>query len=201
MEEDGFKLVQSKKRGKNHTKTQNSALVKECVSQDVDIKDDKQIIVNKKDFCERIIKSVFLVNCLEATSFFKHDANSDFELSQAEPSIEERVLFAGFIFQAYCTILTNVHSISELDFTDAQEDANSESYLGVITAMTGYVLFPNVSSIVNHSCDPNTSCFYTNGKTQVRIIYFNIICLNFNLRVRKELFYKTFSPHILGISC
>ena len=119
---------------------------------------------------ERIIKSVFLVNCLEATSFFRNDTNSDFELSQAEPNIEERVLFAGFLFQAYCTILTNVHSISELDFTDAQEDANSESYLGVTTAMTGYVLFPNVSSIVNHSCDPNTSCFYTNGKTQVRII-------------------------------
>ena len=130
---------------------------------------------------ERIIKSVFLVNCLEATSFFRNDTNSDFELSQAEPNIEERVLFAGFLFQAYCTILTNVHSISELDFTDAQEDANSESYLGVTTAMTGYVLFPNVSSIVNHSCDPNTSCFYTNGKSQVRIICFNIINLNFNL--------------------
>ena len=132
---------------------------------------------------ERIIKSVFLLNCLEATSFFKDDKNSDFELSQTEPNIEERVLFAGFLFQAYCTILTNVHSISELDFTDAQEDANSESYLGVTTAMTGYVLFPNVSSIVNHSCDPNTSCFYTNGKTQVRIICFNIINLNFNLAV------------------
>ena len=140
---------------------------------------------------ERIIKSVFLLNCLEATSFFRNDADSGFEPCQAEPNIEERVLFAGFLFQAYCTILTNCHSISELDFTDAQEDAHSESYLGVITAMTGYVLFPNVSSIVNHSCDPNTSCFYINGKTQVRIIHFEIIFLDFYC-VSKDLFNHTF---------
>ena len=57
MEEDGFKLVQSKRSSKKHTKKQHRALAKECVSQDVDIKDYKQIIVNKKDFCERIIKS------------------------------------------------------------------------------------------------------------------------------------------------
>ena len=72
MEEDGFKLVQSKKRSKKHTKKQYRALVKECVSQDVDIKDDKQIIVNKKDFCERIKKSA---NDFFHSEFFLKFAN------------------------------------------------------------------------------------------------------------------------------
>ena len=52
MEEDGFKLVQSKKRSKTRTKEHPNALVNECVSQDCDGKEDHQIIVNKKEFFE-----------------------------------------------------------------------------------------------------------------------------------------------------
>ena len=47
MEEDGFKLVQSKKRIKKRTIKRPNASVNECVSQDCDGKDDQQIIVNK----------------------------------------------------------------------------------------------------------------------------------------------------------
>merc|ERR1712110_1407502 len=57
MEEDGFKLVQSKKKRKKRTKERPNALANECVSKDCDGKDDQQIIVNKKEFCERILKS------------------------------------------------------------------------------------------------------------------------------------------------
>ena len=72
MEEDGFKLVQSKKRSKKRTKKRPNALVNECVSQDCDGKEDQQIIVNKKEFCERILKSA---NDFFHSEFFLKFAN------------------------------------------------------------------------------------------------------------------------------
>ena len=123
-----------------------------------------------QEIFERIIASVFLLNCLEATTYFSNDKNSGLENSVNENNIaiEERVMFAGFLFQAYCTLFCNVHSISEIDSVETQEELKSESNHGITRASTGIVLFPKVASMMNHSCDPNTACFYANGKTQVR---------------------------------
>ena len=119
---------------------------------------------------ERIIASLFLLNCLEATSYFSSDKNSDLEdsVNEKNVAIEERVMLAGFLFQAYCILFCNVHSISEIDSVETREKLKSESNPSITRASTGIVLFPKVASMMNHSCDPNTACFYANGKIQVR---------------------------------
>ena len=123
-----------------------------------------------QEIFERIIASVFLLNCLEATTYFSNDNNSDSENGANEKniSIEERVMFASLLFQAYCIMFCNVHSISEVDSVETQEHSQSETNHGITRASTGIVLFPKVASMMNHSCDPNTACFYANGKIQVR---------------------------------
>ena len=123
-----------------------------------------------QEIFERVIASVFLLNCLEARTYFSNDKNSDSENGSKEKNvaIEERVMFASLLFQAYCIMFCNVHSISEIDSVETQEKLKSESNPGITRASTGIVLFPKVASIMNHSCDPNTACFYANGKIQVR---------------------------------
>ena len=76
-------------------------------------------------------------------------------------------MFAEFLFKAHSIMFCNVHSISEIDSVETSKDLESESNCGITRASTGIVLFPKVASMMNHSCDPNTACFYANGKTQV----------------------------------
>ena len=123
-----------------------------------------------REIFERIIASVFLLNCLEATTYFSNDNNSDLEngVNEKNMAIEERVFFAILLFQAYCIMFCNVHSISEIDSVETQQELKSESNHGITRASTGIVLFPKVASMMNHSCNPNTACFYADGKIQVK---------------------------------
>ena len=123
-----------------------------------------------QEIFERIIASVFLLNCLEATTYFGFDKNSGLKngVKEKNITIEERVTFASLLFQAYCTLFCNVHSISEIDSVGTQEALKPESSPGITRSSTGIVLFPKVASMMNHSCDPNTACFYAAGKIQVR---------------------------------
>ena len=133
--------------------------------------------LSNREILERIVISVFLLNCLEATSYFRDASNSILENGgQGKLTTrEDRIMFAGLIFQAYCILLSNVHSLSEMDSSKTQKDLESESYLGIRRSIIGNALFPMAASILNHSCDPNTACIYINGKTQVRLFH---ICLN-----------------------
>ena len=117
-----------------------------------------------------MITSLFLLNCLEATSYFSSDLESDLEITtnQKNVTIEERLMFAEFLFKAHSIMFCNVHSISEIDSVETQKDLKLESNSGITRASTGIVLFPKVASMMNHSCDPNTACFYANGKIQVK---------------------------------
>ena len=132
--------------------------------------------LSNQEILERIVISVFLLNCLEATSYF-HNASNSISENGVQGKIttrEDRIMFAGFIFQAYCILLSNVHSLSEMDSSKTQKDLESESYLGIRRSIIGNALFPMAASILNHSCDPNTACIYINGKTQVRVFHIRL---------------------------
>ena len=70
-------------------------------------------------------------------------------------------MFAGLIFHAYSVILPNNHSVGEVD------NSELKSFVGIKRNLLGNCVFPRVASILNHSCDPNTSPVYINGNTQV----------------------------------
>ena len=125
---------------------------------------------------ERIIMSTFLLNCMEGTGYFASEVNDDNGSSvshETGPKIEDRVTFASLIFQAYSVILSNNHSVAEVSsLNDAKNDLNdakaeTTSFVGINRQVTGNCVFARVASIFNHSCDPNTSPVYIDGKTQV----------------------------------
>ena len=125
---------------------------------------------------ERIIMSTFLLNCMEATRYFASEVNDDDSSSvshETGPKIEDRVIFASLIFQAYSVILSNNHSVAEVSsLNDVKNDLNdakaeTSSFVGISRQVTGNCVFTRVASIFNHSCDPNTSPVYIDGKTQV----------------------------------
>ena len=65
---------------------------------------------------ERIIMSTFLLNCMEATGYFASGVNENGSSSgsyETGPKIEDRVILASLIFQAYSVILSNNHSVAE----------------------------------------------------------------------------------------
>ena len=72
-------------------------------------------------------------------------------------------MFAGLIFHAYSVILPNNHSVGEVDSSDLN------GFVGIKRKLVGNCVFARVASILNHSCDPNTSPVYINGNTQVNI--------------------------------
>ena len=124
-----------------------------------------------QDIFERIIMSTFLLNCLEATNYFENDTvnvkdetndtkGKDFEL-------QKRIMFAGLIFQAYSVILSNNHTVGEVDSLNIENELELSSFVGIKRNLIGNCVFARVASILNHSCDPNTSPVYINGKTQV----------------------------------
>ena len=76
-------------------------------------------------------------------------------------------LIAGFLFNAYSILLSNVHAISEHNSSGTKNDQESERSSIIKRNTTGSGLFPRTASILNHSYDPNTTCIYINGKTQV----------------------------------
>ena len=118
---------------------------------------------------ERIVASIFLLNCLESTNYFKDNVESNVEciLNNQQETLTERIMFAGFLFHAYSVLLSNVHAVSELDSSGIKDDQESETSSIIKRNTTGSGLFPKTASILNHSCDPNTTCVYINGKTQV----------------------------------
>ena len=100
--------------------------------------------LSNQEILERIVISVFLLNCLEATSYFRNASNSNVENGgQGKTTTrKDRIMFAGLILQAYCIILSNVHSLSEMDSSKTQKDLESESYLGIRRSIIGNALFP-----------------------------------------------------------
>ena len=121
------------------------------------------------DIFERIIMSIFLLNCLESTGYFDQDIQTD-EKSNSDArdstSLEKRIMFAGLIFHAYSVILPNNHSVGEVDSSDLN------GFVGIKRKLVGNCVFARVASILNHSCDPNTSPVYINGNTQVIIHWY-----------------------------
>ena len=118
---------------------------------------------------ERIITSIFLLNCLEATNYFK-DQNpllrQHINGKEETIGLKERVMFVGLLFHAYSVILPNVFATSEINTTDVNKQLESETFAGIPRSATGNAI-PRVASMINHSCDPNTTYIYINGKTQV----------------------------------
>jgi hypothetical protein len=121
-----------------------------------------------QEIFKRIIASIFLLNCLESTGYFKENlqCNDEPSINDEKEVLYERILFSGLLFHAYSVILSNVHSVSEVNANDTKEGLESDSFVGIKRNNTGNCLFPKVASMVNHSCDPNTTCIYI-GKTQV----------------------------------
>merc|ERR1712012_1545989 len=116
------------------------------------------------DIFERIVMSVFLLNCLEATGYFKPDPFKEGEKDSKEENIlEKRIMFTGLIFHAYSVILPNNHSVGEVDSSELN------GFVGIKRKLVGNCVFARVASILNHSCDPNTSPVYINGNTQVTV--------------------------------
>ena len=122
-----------------------------------------------RNILERIVTSIFLLNCLESTNYFidNVESNVDCKSSNQQEILTERIMFAGFLFHAYSVLLSNVHAVSEHNSSGTKDDQESQASNSIKRKTTGSGLFPRAASILNHSCDPNTTCIYTNGKTQV----------------------------------
>ena len=119
---------------------------------------------------ERIVTSIFLLNCLEATNYFKDQKpllHQHINGKEETIGLKERVMFVGLLFHAYSVILSNVFATSEINTTDVDKQLELETFAGIPRSVTGNAMFPRVASMINHSCDPNTTCIYINGKTQV----------------------------------
>ena len=78
---------------------------------------------------ERIVTSIFLLNCLEATNYFKDnmDLNVECNSSNQQEILTERIMFAGFLFHAYSVLLSNVHALSELNSSGTKDDQDPET--------------------------------------------------------------------------
>ena len=144
--------------------------------------------ISIQEIFERIISSIFLLNCLESTGYFKEslELSEEPSLNDEKEVLRERIIFSGLLFHAYSVIMSNVHAVSEVNATDTKEGHESHLFVGIKRNITGNCLFPNVASMLNHSCDPNTACIY-NEKTQVncsRVLLINFdelifICLKY----------------------
>ena len=126
--------------------------------------------LSTKDLLERVITSIFLLNCLEATKYFadvKCVQNGSCNLQLENLSLDTRVKFAGLLFHSYCAILSNSFAVSEIDASDVDENKKPHNINRIQRTITGNAVFPTPASLINHSCDPNTTCIFINGKTQV----------------------------------
>ena len=126
--------------------------------------------LSTKDLLERVITSIFLLNCLEATKYFadvKCVHNGSCSLKAENLSLNTRVKFAGLLFHSYCAILSNSFAVSEINASNVDEDKKPNNINRIQRSLTGNAVFPTPASLINHSCDPNTTCIFINGKTQV----------------------------------
>ena len=115
------------------------------------------------DIFERIILSIFLLNCLETTNYFSKDKKEKNKNNShsSDVELERRIMFVGLIFHAYSVILPNNHSVGEVDSSELN------GFVGIKRNIVGNCVFARVASVLNHSCDPNTSPVYIKGNTQV----------------------------------
>ena len=80
---------------------------------------------------------------------------------------DTRIMFASLLFHTYSAILSNSLAISEINAAEAQENQKANTVNRIQRTITGNAVFPRCASMINHSCDPNTTCIFINGKTQV----------------------------------
>ena len=118
---------------------------------------------------ERITMSLFLLNCLEATNYFKEELshNNDVGSNDKDIELQRRIMFAGLIFHAYSVILSNNHTVGEVSSLNIDGELETATFVGIKRELIGNCVFARVASILNHSCDPNTSPVYVNGNVQV----------------------------------
>ena len=129
-------------------------------------------VVSLEEIMERVITSIFLLNCLEATNYFSdgHSAsNKDDNSKKDDNYFQTRIMFASLLFHTYSAILSNSLAISEINASEVQENQNTNTVNRIQRTITGNAVFPRCASMINHSCDPNTTCIFINGKTQVSI--------------------------------
>ena len=127
-------------------------------------------ILSTKELFERVITSIFLLNCLEATNYFADTkcAENNFDNSKEKAlSPKTRAMFASLLFNSYCAILSNSFAVSEINASEVNENQKSDNINRIQRTITGNAVFPTPASLINHSCDPNTTCIFINGKTQV----------------------------------
>ena len=126
--------------------------------------------LSTQDMIERLITSLFLLNCLESTHYFddsKTVSNGSSNLETEKKHLNERIMFAAYLFHAYSAILSNSFAVSEINASDVSEHQKSGTANRIQRKITGNAVFPTAARMINHSCDPNTSCLYIKGKTQV----------------------------------
>ena len=122
------------------------------------------------ELCERIISALFLLSCLEETHYFnshEKDLIKDVNGNEEKFYLKDRVMIAGLLFQAYSIILSNSHGFHEINTDECLKQDESSKFTGISRVRIGNGMFPKAASMINHSCDPNTTCIYVNGKTQV----------------------------------
>lgn len=107
---------------------------------------------------ERAQTAVFLLNCLEATGYFEGRGRHP----------DDRVRFARLLLHTFSVALTNNHSVSEVSPPPPGGDP-ATSLQGFQRYTTGNCIFGRTASLVNHSCDPNTSTLYLEGNVQVTV--------------------------------
>ena len=141
--------------------------------------------LSTQDMMERLITSLFLLNCLEATHYFddsKTVSSGLSHLKKEQTNLKERIMFAAYLFHAYSAILSNSFAVSEINASDVSEHQKSGTANRIQRKITGNAVFPTAACMINHSCDPNTSCLYISGKTQV-------ISILYALAIQQKLIY------------
>ena len=125
--------------------------------------------LSSTELCERVITALFLLRCLEETDYFNnHDSGQIKDVNGNEKfDLKERVMIAGLFFHVYSIILSNSHGFHEINTDECNNQDESSKFTGIPRVRIGNGMFPKAASMINHSCDPNTTCIYVNGKTQV----------------------------------
>ena len=131
--------------------------------------------LSSTELCERVITALFLLRCLEETSYFNNcdrEFIKDVNGNEEKIDLKERVMIAGLLLHAYSVILSNSHGFYEINTDECRNHDESSKFTGIPRVRIGNGMFPKAASMINHSCDPNTTCIYVNGKTQVCFIIY-----------------------------
>ena len=117
--------------------------------------------MDPRDFIEHAVTAVIMLWWLELTGYLAQLPQGSDDVVKETFSDERsqlKVFFLHLLFHFYSVVQSNNHSIQDL------------KYIGetVKRGIVGNALFPTVASIMNHSCDPNSTPVVIN-QTQVTV--------------------------------